>query len=73
MEMDIALYDRCAREANEKQRQHENQRANSKQMWESLRVQAAQATVGTEETSVVTNASAAPAPSPPPSTNEEAV
>jgi hypothetical protein len=43
MEMDIALYDRCAREAHEKQRQHENQRTNSKQMWESIRVAAAAA------------------------------
>jgi hypothetical protein len=48
MEMDIALYDRCGRESHEKQRLHENQRKNSKVMWESIRRDAAPLLQGME-------------------------
>jgi hypothetical protein len=43
MEIDIAVYERCGREVHEKQRQHDNQRQNAKQMWESIRRDAAAA------------------------------
>jgi hypothetical protein len=36
MELDISLYDRCARENNDKERVKESQRAASKSKWASI-------------------------------------
>ena len=42
MELDINLYDRCARENNEKERMKESQRAASKTKWQSITEAAAE-------------------------------
>jgi hypothetical protein len=45
MEMDIALYDKCARENNEKIRQREQEREAAAAKWQSLMAAAAAAGV----------------------------